>query len=286
MMIDVTRPISITWCKVELIRKKNLEWDWALAQRGSGQNIKGSCVTKSSPCHHIDERESSWIIGVCEKGHFLGKAVTSLQVGHSILLWHSGLGQRVSVEWQEHKASQGKRGHGGSSNHEVHIRDGLGGDLAGSHWLVAAHSSDTSSVGWDHRGHSSDWGSGNHCCCLGIIHCNERITIRETIIDTLGHHQSWHTTYLGWNYMNLLWRWTCLRNLGMMTEICTGKRLDRDSMRISLGQTHCPMGYHVLHDDSPHGLGIAVRKEEWILTIQEFCIVGQVSKVFFELSIC
>lgn len=217
-------------------------------------------MTKSSPCHHIDERESSWIIGVCEKGHFLCKAVTSLQVGHSILLWHSGLGQRVSVEWQEHKASQGKRGHGGSSNHEVHIRDGLGGDLAGSHWLVAAHSS-TSCVGWDHRGHSSDWCRGNHCS-LGIC-CNEN-TSRENMCQSqhVGTPSESQPTLDGiiWIFCGISWwRCTCLRNLGMMTEICTGKRLDHDSMRVTIGQIYCPMGWYVLHYDPPHGLGIIVR---------------------------
>lgn len=132
-----------------------LEWNWALGQGGGGQDVKGSSMSKSSPCHNIHEGESSWVIGIGEECDFLGESISSLHVSLSILLWHTSLGQRCTVEWQEHKASQGQGSNSCSSNNKVHIRDSLGGHSSGG-------------FGGDHGGHSNSgrWSGHNHGVCF------------------------------------------------------------------------------------------------------------------------
>ena len=129
-----------------------LEWKWALGQRRGGQDVKGGSMSNCSPSHDINERESSWIVGVGEEGHLFSKSISSLHVSLSILLWHSSLGQRGAVEWQENETSQGKGGNGSSSDNQVDVRDGLGGH----HSLLLGHRRDS--------GHSNSgrWGSDNH----------------------------------------------------------------------------------------------------------------------------
>lgn len=128
-------------CTYSALILQSLEWNWALCQGRCGQDVKGSSMSKSSPCHDINKRESSWVVGVGEECHLLGKSVTSLHVGLSILLWQSSLGQRSTVEWQEDETSQSKGCNSGSSNNKVDIRDGLG-----------SHPSRSSAAG--HRSHT------------------------------------------------------------------------------------------------------------------------------------
>jgi hypothetical protein len=127
------------------------EWNWALCQRARRQNIERSGVPQSPPGHHINQREPSWVVGVGEERHLLGEPISSLHVGLSILLRHTGLGQRVAVEWQEHKSSESQRGHSGSSDDEVHVRDGLGGDGPLPHRNGARGRGHARNLGDDHR---------------------------------------------------------------------------------------------------------------------------------------
>jgi len=70
------------------------------------QDVEGSSMAQSTPGKHVDERESSRVVGVREEGHFLSQAVTGFEVGLAILGGEASLGEGVAVEGKEDKATQ------------------------------------------------------------------------------------------------------------------------------------------------------------------------------------
>lgn len=116
---------------------QNLEWNWVGGQAGCSQDVECSRMSKSSPSHHINQRESSWIIGRCEESDFTAETVPGFFVCLIILLWQSSLGQGSAMEWKEHKPSQSQRCNRGTTDNKINIGDGLGhcASAPHCHWL-------------------------------------------------------------------------------------------------------------------------------------------------------
>ena len=112
-----------------------LERDGTLLQGRSGKEVETGSMAESTPSHHVNDGESSGVVGVGDEGNLLSEAVTGLEVGLSVLCGHTSLGQLLAVVGEDDEAAESQSSDGGSADNEVGIGDGLGDHAGASHRL-------------------------------------------------------------------------------------------------------------------------------------------------------
>lgn len=92
-------------------------------------------MAESAPGHNVNDGESSGVVGIGDERHLLSEAVTSLEVGLSVLHGQTGLGKRLAVVGEDDEAAESQSSDGGSTNNEVGVGEGLGHHAGASHRL-------------------------------------------------------------------------------------------------------------------------------------------------------
>ncbi|PON88876.1 hypothetical protein TorRG33x02_153910, partial [Trema orientale] len=79
---------------------------WIVAVAGRGQDVVSDDVANGAPSQDIDDVEPNRVVGL-EQAHVLASSlVSSLVVGHSVLLGQTLFGHVFSLEVEEHESAQ------------------------------------------------------------------------------------------------------------------------------------------------------------------------------------
>ena len=114
---------------------QNLKGNGGLLQAAGGKDVESGSVAESTPSHNVNDGEASGVVSVGDERNLLSKAVTSLEVGLTVLHGETSLGQGLAVIGEDDEAAKSQSSDSGTTDNEVGVGKSLGNHAGTSHRL-------------------------------------------------------------------------------------------------------------------------------------------------------